>query len=182
MNSDTIHTEACLCACEEDLNLYLDGELAVEVQSSLFSHLSGCSECRELMESVLLFRRMSRQEYVVMPPAADDVFFKRLARLKNAGDQQNRSEEREPLWNSRRSVSIKSAVAAVCVVFVLGLLLPRADRPEMMTAMVEFEEEKVDLDNVAPPEVLQSYIHVFVPGVTVEADKEDEETLPLESF
>lgn len=182
MDTSHSHSESGLCTREEDLNLYLDGELPVDVQADLFSHLSGCSQCREVMDSVLMFRRMSRQEYVVLPPAADDEFFKRLARIKNAGERQNRSEEREPLWNSRRSVSIKSAVFAVFAVFILGLLLPRTEGPEMMTALVEFEEELVDLDREVKPQVLQSYIHVFVPGLTVEANKDEEETRPLESF
>lgn len=156
---------------EEDLNLYLDGELSADREAALFAQLSKDDELRSLMDSVLLFRRMSRQEYIALPPSADDRFFQRLAEVKVGVSKIDRIQDREPLWNTRRPISVKSAVAAVAAVFIVGLSLPMTG-DGLTTSFLAQEEERVFFD--APEtRVLQSYIYVFEPGLMIEADKSE---------
>lgn len=165
---------SCTGLNQEELNLYLDGELPFSRQQALFSHMTTCQDCRSVMEAVLTFRRMSRQEYINLPPAADDRFFKRLAELKSAGDQRNRSLERAPLWQARRTISVRAGMSAVAVVFLFGVLLPVVSPGAGPT--VHFEAERVNLMEPvawAPPEIKETYVHVFYPGLTIEADSLD---------
>ena len=80
------------------------------------------------MDSVLVFRRMSRQEYISLPPAADESFFARLAHLKSVNDNVDRSADRAPLWSARRSVSVRAAIGVAVGVFLFGLMLPMPER------------------------------------------------------
>lgn len=153
---------------EQDLNLYLDGELPFERQAGLFSFLSRDDSARSLMDSVLLFRRMSRQEFISLPPAADDRFFARLARMKEGSSRFDRSQDRKPLWDTRKSISIRTFLAAVAAVFVIGLMLPTSSTGP--TAFLSQEEEQVFF-NAPTIRVLQSYIYVFEPGLMIEAEK-----------
>lgn len=156
---------------EEDLNLYLDGELPFAKQTALFSRLATDESLRSQMEAVMLFRRMSRQEIIALPPSADDRFLARLAELKQVNERFNRAEDRQPLWRANRSVSIRSALAAVTAVFVIGLLLPMS-RTNGSTRFIAQEEEHVTFDT-PQTRVLQSYIYVFEPGLTIEADQSE---------
>lgn len=153
---------------EEELNLFLDGELSFDRQADLYSHLAEHPESRSFMDSILLFRRMSRQEFIAVPPAADDEFFDRLATLKASKSQIDRVQDREPLWNLRKSISMRTALATVVAVFMVGLLLPISNTTDA-TSFLEQEEERVFFD-IPQTRVLQSYIYVFVPGLTIEAD------------
>lgn len=160
-------------AFEEDLNLYLDGELPAERQGGLFEHLANCGECRARMDSVMEFRRLSRQEYITVSPMVDDAFLERLAGLKKSNDRFDRTEDRRPLWNARQSVSVGTAVLAVTAVFVIGLMLPVAGDADTAEPTVQFVEERVEFEDV-PSEIRQSPIYVFVPGLTVEANRLDD--------
>ncbi len=166
----------CPLLLEEDLNLYLDGELPTARQQSLFSHLSECAECQVTMESVLAFRRMSRQEILVPSPSGDEGFFKRLARMKAAGSRHDRLLERGPVWRERRSVTIRTASVTLGVVFLIGILAPGivgSSEPVVSTEM-ETVDFTAPVDIGRPVTVRQSYIHVFYPGITVEADSLDD--------
>lgn len=160
-------------AFEEDLNLYLDGELPVDRQGALFEHLANCTECRARMDSVMEFRRLSRQEYITVSPQVDDAFLERLARLKKSNDRYDRTEDRRPLWSARRSVSVGAAVLAITAVFVIGLMLPVAGEPGTAEPTVQFIEERVEFEDIRS-EIRESPIYVFVPGLTVEANRLDE--------
>ena len=155
---------------EEELNLFLDGELPLERQGGLYAHLSEDREAQAFMDHVLLFRRMSRQEFLEVPPAVDESFFARLDALKSSGERVDRFLEREPLWNSRKPVSLRVAIAAVLGVFMVGWLLPIAGGSQG-TAFIAQEEERVFFD-IPQTRVMQSYIYVFEPGLTIEADAE----------
>jgi len=157
------------CGRVPDLQRYLDGELQAGSQSSLFSHMADCGECRSMMESVLVFRRMIRQEFISLPPAADDVFFSRLAELKQREDQICRSEDRSPLWNLRKSISLRTAVLAAVVVFIVGLLFPTPLRVEYVTPLISTEVERVSFP------VEQSVMYVFYPGIDVIASRPETE-------
>ncbi len=85
----------------------------------------------------MLFRRMSRQEFIDVPPAVDDAFFKRLDALKSSGERVDRFVEREPLWNARRPVTMRTAVAAVVAVFMIGWFLPLLEEGEETTFLAQ---------------------------------------------
>lgn len=169
MNTKPTNTNLSMPSeAELDLQLYLDGELPYSRQAPLFSALSADESLRKQMEAVMMFRRLSRQENIVLPPAADDRFFKRLADAKVSFDKTTRSADRQPLWRATRPVSIRSALAAVTAVFVIGLMLPLSQSGH--TAFIAQEEEQVSFD-VPQTQIMQSYIYVFEPGLTIEADQ-----------
>ena len=150
------------------LHSYLDGDLSVGRQPLLFEHLASCDSCRQVMDSVLAFRRISRQEYISLPPAADDAFFKRLAEQKEMSERIDRTSDRDPLWNTRRSVSIRSALAVAAGVFIVGLLLPMPSRTSYTQPLVQLSAEKVDFTN-SDSVVIETPIYIYVDGPTVEA-------------
>lgn len=157
----------CCSEAEEALHRYVDSELPSEEQPALFAHLSSCARCRVLMESVLQFRRMSRQEKIAVPPAADEAFLKRLASHKA-----NRpSTERR----TRRTRFRRVAVATAAVAFLVGMLFPLQAGEESVSASAADEREQV-----APPmpEPTQAALYVFYPGLTVEAKREEEPDSP----
>lgn len=154
---------------EEELNLFLDGELPLERQSDLYAHLAETPESRSFMDMVMLFRRMSRQEFIELPPAADERFFERLAEVKASNERFDRVEDRKPLWNTRKPVSVRTAIAAVVVVFTVGLMLPYSADNE--TIFIAQEEERVYFD-MPQTRVMQSYIYVYEPGLTIEAEQD----------
>jgi len=127
------------------------------------------------MEAVMLFRRMSRMEFISLPPSADDRFFRRLSELKEVGEKIDRAQDRQPLWRASGSVSVRSALAAITAVFLIGLLVPISGKTS--TAFISQEEEQVAFDS-PHTRVLQSYIYVFEPGLTIEADQHESAQLP----
>ena len=139
-------------------------------QGAVYAHLADSVDSRSFMDQVLLFRRMSRQEYLDVPPSVDEAFFARLDALKSSGTRVDRFADREPLWSSRRPVTVRAAIAAVVVVFMVGWMLPYAGDEEQ-TAFLSQEEERVLFDT-PQARVMQSYIYVFEPGLTIEADAE----------
>ncbi|MDA0683947.1 MAG: hypothetical protein O3A57_05925 [Bacteroidetes bacterium] len=154
---------------EEDLNLFLDGELPFQKQSDLYAHLAESPSSRSFMDMVMLFRRMSRQECIELPPVADERFFQRLAEVKASNERFDRVEDRKPLWNARRLVSVRTAIAAAVVIFTVGLLVPLS--ADTGTTFLEQEEERVYFDT-PQTRVLQSYIYVYEPGLTIEAEQD----------
>ena len=181
-NPNISDTQGAACSLDgsDVLHRYLDGELSLDVQLELFEHMADCEGCRRMMESVLAFRRMSRQEYLAYPPAADDVFFERLALLKTRTEQVDREEDRKPLWNSRRSISLRSALALASIVFLIGLLVPMPARTDYATALIQFEVERVQFEPTDSV-VIESPIYHWVDGITVEATRADSQ-VPRETF
>ena len=171
-NISNFKDSTCSTNSNEILHQYLDGELSLDVQSSLFEHMADCENCRRMMESVLAFRRMSRQEFLAYPPAADEVFFKRLAKLKKQSDQVDREGDRKPLWNAKRSISLRSSLALASIVFLIGLFVPMPSRTDYVTALIRLEVERVQFE---PSEsiVIESHIYHWVDGITVEAVRTD---------
>lgn len=176
---DPIQPDCGQPAMEETLNLYADGELPFNRQAELFAHLASCDACRRTLDGILSFRRLSRQENLVVPPALDDAFFKRLATHK-AHTRVDRAAARRPLWQLRWAVSLRAGVVAAVVVFTLGLLMPvnvqepYAEQPPMQ--LVVGEEELVELPPAlaAEPKTRNETLYVFYPGLTIEADKDEE--------
>ncbi|GIV62314.1 MAG: hypothetical protein KatS3mg044_1180 [Rhodothermaceae bacterium] len=161
----------CGGAAEEALNLYLDGELPSEQQPALFAHLAACEACRRRFDAVLKFRRMSRLEYLTVPPSVDDDFFERLARHRAFALRVDRSAERRSLWQRRAVVSFRAAVLVALLLFLVGVLLPEAPAPPRTVVMpsVHGEEERIEFaDFELPPRRLEA-VYVFYPGLTIEA-------------
>ena len=162
---------SCGTAMEEALNLYVDGELPLEAQPALFAHLARCEGCRHALAGVLEFRRLSRQEPIAVPPAADDAIMGRLAKRKSALERVDRAADRRPLWQARAPVSLRAAAAVALVVFCLGLLIPhRAAPPAPPTSEVQGEEERVRFQEQERVRVAEA-VYVIYPGLTIEAFK-----------
>lgn len=155
------------CTHEEALNRYVDGELAFETQPALFSHLASCSTCRRTLEAVLVFRRLSRQEPLVVPPAADDSFFKRLDQIKRRGERVDRQAARRPMWQWRTPVSLGLAAVVAVLVFVAGMFASGSNAAVAESPLVVGAEERVLFNEPTRPEA----VYVFYPGLTVEATK-----------
>ncbi len=179
-SSDSSLEHSCPAETSETLHQYLDGELPVSEQPGLFEHLASCDPCRQMMDAVMVFRRMSRQEYIALPPATDDAFFKRLAEQKQMSERIDRLSDRAPLWNARRSVSLRSALALAVGVFTLGLLLPMPSRTNYTQPLIQLTSEKVDFtdfDSVAiktPIFLTENPIYIFLDGPTIEASRVSE--------
>ncbi len=169
----SMHTRAgaspCPGAMEEALNLYLDGELSSEMQPFLFAHLSVCASCRRRFDAVLKFRRMSRQEYLVVPPSVDDAFFEKLAQHKKVALRVDRASDRRPLWNLRTPVSLRSALIVALVLFLVGVMLPGSTTYGDRAAEVLGEEERVEFVDLELPPSRFEAVYVFYPGLTIEA-------------
>ena len=151
---------SCSLAFEEAVNRFLDGELPFDEQPAVFSHLARCPDCRRMVDGVLRFRSVSRRERIRVPPAVDRAFFKRLEQHKRKNLVTG--GKRRSLWNTRRLVSLKSAVIAAIVLVSLGLLLPMAVEDNRSSSNVHGVTEQVEFRDV---------IYVIYPGVTVEAAK-----------
>ena len=172
--SDVPESSVCSKTSLHAIHRYLDGDLPFVQQPEVFEHLASCTTCRRTMDSVLAFRRMSRQEYLALPPAADEVFFKRLARLKELKEQVDRGEDRRPLWNARRSISLRSALTLAAVVFLIGLLVPMPARSDYAAALIQLEVERVQFES-SDSIVIESPIYYLVDGIMVEATRLEED-------
>ena len=177
MNSTHNLNDGSACG-DEAIHRYLDGDLGVTEQPALFEHLSQCPECRHTMDSVMSFRRMSRQEYIALPPAADEQFFARLAVVKQQADRVDRSSDRAPLWSARRSVSLRGALAMAACVFMFGLMLPMPERSTLSPPLIQMSAERVDFSTtdsmVIERQIYETHIYTYIDGPTVEGDREDE--------
>ncbi len=168
------------------LHQYLDGELSFARQPDLFAHLSDCCECRRMMESVMHFRRMSRQEYLALPPSADEAFFERLAHQKERGARVDRESDRRPLWDSSRAITLRSALFMAAAVFLIGLLVPMPSRTDYGAPLIQLEVERVKFNPVRFRSQ-ESVIYYWYPGLEVIADREnggarEDGSVVLESF
>lgn len=169
MRASTYHRSPDHFNHEERLNLYVDGELPSDEQARLFRHLADCDACRDALEAVLAFRRMSRRETLSMPPAADEAFFERLDGLRNSPERVDRSEEHRSFWRRRAPITLRSLVLAALLVFVAGSMTPLGQhaRPVELAVVQPTEQAVRPLD----------VIYVFYPGVTIEAEPLEEQGL-----
>lgn len=167
----------CAPLHDEAVQHYLDGVLPFEAQPALFSHLSTCPSCREQMNAVLTFRRLSRQEYLAVPPVADDQFFERLARQKAQSSRFDRAADRRPLWQARAAISLRAAVLTGLVLLMLGVLAPSRSMTQAMV-YAEVEEELVEFPEITFPIREPLTVYIFYPGLTIEAPKYDAAVQP----
>lgn len=183
MSSDSLHTalvhndNLSKDTALDALHSFLDGELCVSSQPALFAHLATCSSCREELEGVMKFRRMSRMENLTVPPALDAALFKRLQKHKAMIKKIDRAGDRRPLWNARAAVSLRATVVTAMLIFLTGLLIPANDANlaatrGTVTASDEFIEF-ADLDLNAST----STVYVFYPGLTIEEAQDEEQRM-----
>jgi len=163
-----------VCEKGEQLSVYLDGELPLEDQAELFAHLATCNACRETMDAVLHFRRISRQETLLVPASVDEDFFQRLAEHKNKTDKLKveRAVDRSPLWRLQKPVSLGAAILATALVFVVGLLAPAQTQTVEAALFVSGEQEFVEFPEMEF--MHEKTIYVFYPGLEVEASQAEE--------
>ncbi|HEX7069934.1 MAG TPA: hypothetical protein VF190_03970, partial [Rhodothermales bacterium] len=103
----------------------------------------------------------SRQEYLPVPPAVDEDFFRRLEQHKVQNERWDRAEDRRPLWQRRKVISLRTAVVAAGILLGIGFLAPTIPE-EAPVLFVRGETEQVEFRDV---------IYVIYPGLTVEAAK-----------
>ena len=157
------------------LNDFLDGELSIDDQPALFAHLAVCESCRQELEGVMKFRRLSRVESLTAPPALDAALFKRLKTHKAMMSRIDRAEDRRPLWNVRTPVSVRATVMTVLLVFFLGLFYPSEKASEYAhQGYVSGSDELIEFADMDLSSWNTRTLYVFVPGITVEASPEEE--------
>ena len=119
---------------------------------------------------------MSRQESFPVPPSVDDAIFERLNQVKKRSKRIDRYWDRRPLWQVRASVSLRAAALAAVLLFGAGLMFPQDAGLPIAANVIEVEQEQVEL----PSEIAiqQQVLYVFYPGLTVEASKIVESTVP----
>lgn len=167
MNEPNAHSPAPAFepgAFQEDLNLYLDGELPFDRQRALFAHLAEHDADRVRFNALILFREWSRKERIVVPPAVDEAFLNRVTKRQRLHAQIDRARDRRPLWQARRRLPVWSITTMVVVVFLLGTMLQSGNEAAGKVREVTQEVERVHLDQV-PPLVPHFVIY---PGLTVE--------------
>ena len=156
------------------LNAFIDGELAVNEQPAMFTHLASCEDCRQQLEGVMNFRRISRGENLVVSPALDAALFKRIQKHKVMMRRIDRAEDRRPLWNARASLSIRTTVITAILLFLTGLLMPAQNQSDYARlGYVTGEDELIEFADLELGEGNTSTLYVFFPGLTIEADKEE---------
>ncbi len=166
---DTMRGEDARSDCEnETLDLYLDGELPWTREADLFRHLSTCVTCREHLNGVLAFRRITRDEFVDVPPWADDRLLSRIEEHRRGVERTARLHARDSLWTARTTVSVRSLVLALGV-FLLSLAV-MTELTDNGRGYVYFEQEYVRFDAGIPG---PSEVYVFYPGLTVEAERDE---------
>lgn len=159
----------------EALNAFIDGELAIDDQSAMFTHLADCESCRLQLEGVMKFRRMSRVETLTVPPALDAAIFKRIQKHKSLMRRIDRAQDRRPIWNIRTAVSIRATVLTALLLFLTGLLMPLSNESGYAhQGYVTGVDELIEFTNFELSEGNTRTLYVFYPGLTIEASDEDE--------
>ncbi|MEM1093514.1 MAG: zf-HC2 domain-containing protein [Bacteroidota bacterium] len=162
-------------AYQAALDLYIDGELPFEQHADLFAHLATCQECQQVLDSVMRFRRYSRQERITVAPAIDAEFFEKLAQAKQQQERVNRRQDREPLWSSRRSIPVGAAAMLGVLLFVVGLINPLPSAGETNAAalgLVRGEPEVIEFHD--EEQLRNRTIYVFYPGLEVEDEDQSD--------
>lgn len=174
MNNDTnMGTNSCRQTdFEEALNAFVDGILSTDDQVTLFEHLAGCTQCRSELDAIMTFRRISRQEYISVPPAVDDEFYKKLAAHKS--QDINQSDVDRSVLAANVPMSLRTIILAASVVFLIGFFIP-GNMTSADTKVVETRQERVNLASTSATSSMLEAVYVFYPGLTVTADQLPEE-------
>ncbi len=157
------------CIQEESVHLFLDGELSLRLQPELFAHLAACEACREVMNAMMEFRRMSRQEVIHVPPLADEAVLTTLERSKKRRFQRDRYYERRPLWQARASLSLRMGAVLAVLFFASGVKIAH---DVGATRSLEPLMEQEAAQRLLGPQM--EFRYVLSPGLLVEASRHTE--------
>ena len=160
--------QTSICEVGEDLvNRYVDAVLPSGEEPALFSHLADCESCRRLLDSVLLFRRQSRMERLVVPPEVDAGLMLLLERKRKESLVEAEHHERSPVWKRNFNLSRGTAAVLAFLLVAVGFTLPRVPADNQLVPLVIGHQEYVSLlGSRSEP------VYVFYPGVTVEGERE----------
>jgi anti-sigma factor RsiW len=153
---------------EEMVNGYADGELDEAQHARLFAHLATCGACRELLENVVHFRRLIRDERIIVPPKSDIDLFQRVASLRASSEVSQRMHERDPVWSARKTISTRTALAVTSAVFFFGLVFGNITADEASYS-VSGTQEGVQIEEGA--QTSDNAVYVFYPGLIIEAER-----------
>jgi predicted anti-sigma-YlaC factor YlaD len=168
-HSHDIPTSTCE-AFEEAVNHFLDGELPFEEQGPLYRHLADCEPCRRYLDSLLVFRRIIREENLAVPPHVDEMFLERLAAHKEAVADAQDSKERRDRRRELLPVVGRALTLATVVGFIVGTVVMRNNDATTPSAVVVGEEELMNFPTAERPAREASAVYVFYPGLTIEAE------------
>lgn len=143
------------CIADEQLNIYLDGELPPKEQSVVEAHLDQCSRCHTRLENTRLLGESLRAENLRAVETAD--FSKVWERVRAEAfpaqpvAEPRRSWIEEMLAGMRNVFSPVMAAAAVIllvvvVYFTAGLKPPQPTPPPAMEAVVSNEAQIISLE------------------------------------
>lgn len=166
-----IDTDTIVCeSLEAALNLFLDGEMPIDEQPELYTHLAGCASCRRYLDSMLFVRRAIRDEHLTVPPIVDETFFERLAAHKEVVSHAHHRLERRARRREQLPVVGRVVTLAMLVVIIVGGVVSGTLDAGDTSAAVIGEEELVNfpIENRTVRE--PSAVYVFYPGLTVEAE------------
>jgi anti-sigma factor RsiW len=166
-----IDTDTSICPpMEASINLFLDGELAFEDQADVYRHLADCEDCRRYVDSLLVVRRIIREENLSVPPQVDEAFFERLAAHKSAVTEAvERSNRRFRRREQLPKISRALTLGAIAALIVGGVITTSGESPAPGGEVVG-EEELVNFPRYAPLLRDQGAVYVFYPGLTIEAE------------
>lgn len=105
---------------EENLNLFLDGQLPAEAQIGLFKHLAQCSDCRDFLEKANRFRRLARSETVAFPEKIDRLLYEEILRRGKAASEPKPARSAPPAWRQRVAVPRFAVAAVIALLLLLG--------------------------------------------------------------
>ncbi len=151
---------------EEAIHLFADGELPLDAHADLFARLSISKDARELLDSLLAFRRMSRMESLAPPPSLDLAL---MARLKETQRAQQKRRDRAPhpgIWGRSVRMNVRAMTLCAMVLLAVGSLVPMRT-PAEPPRVVRMTPPSADADGMA-----MSANYIITDGVTVEADRE----------
>ena len=160
-------TETASCR-NQDLDLFLDGELPGLREARLFQHLHECAACREYLSGALEFRRTSRDESFGVPLWADDKLIARVEAHSRLVQKKTRLHTRDPVWSASTTVSVRTLLLLCGFIIATTYWSTRPADPE--TAQVYVEQEQVTQKEWWHQAATEVY--VFYPGLTIEADRE----------
>ena len=160
--------DAVTCQREEAVNLFIDGQMAFAEQSRLFAHMAECEDCRRTMGAMMEFRRMSRQESLLVPPALDETILTRLELARQRTNFRDRYWDRRPLWNARATLSLRTGAMLAVLLFGAGFLFPHETGP------TDVEVPSVQVVEVPSEARVVNVLYVFYPGLTIEASRSEE--------
>ena len=153
---------------EELVNYFVDGVLSADGQVELFEHLASCEGCRDDLDAVMTFRRMSRLEYIHVPPSIDDAFFQKLAARRIPSSAEKDTDR--SILSANIPLSLRSLLVAACVFFAVGLVVP-SNISTAETKIVETRQEAVSLAGTSINPAPREAVYVFYPGLTITADQ-----------